>query len=90
MNTPKNLPLKLTNTLHHIHGLFCDCNEGIYHCLKEILQQTGKEFNKKQQEQLKKCLGSTQETTGTDAADIDFGEDLDALFADDGEEKETG
>lgn len=73
-----------------MHDLICDCDEPGFHSLHIATKQIGSELTKLQKQQLIKCLGET--TTGDAAAgeeDHDFG-DLDALFAEDGEEKPTG
>ncbi len=74
--------LQYLNTIHHVHDLICDCQQGIVHTHKII-----EEINP----DLKKCTT----TTGTQDVDVIDGFDdgeLDALFAQDGENTagETG
>lgn len=84
----KQLQLQLINTWVQTHDLTCDCNNPGFHVLHIAAEQIGPELNKKDKQQIIKCLG---ETTGKDAAadpgdNLDFG-DLDALFAEDGDEE---
>lgn len=90
MNTPKKLQLKFTNAVHHLHGLICNCDEGITHSIQLLLQQTKPELTTNQLLQLQKCLGTTQEDGAGKEDDVDFGDDLERLFADDGTDPATG
>lgn len=86
----KKLQLDVVNGFIHIHDIACSCNEPGYHTLQIAINQIGKDLTKQQRNQLIKCLG--ENTTGDAAdgdADLQFG-DLDALFAEGGEEDPTG
>lgn len=80
--------LKFTNAVTHLHGLICECEEPVVHSLQILLDQTSKELTPNQQKQLQKCLGTTQEDVATAADGLDFGDDLEQLFAEDIEEKD--
>lgn len=90
MSLSKELQLKFTNILHHLHDLACECNQPLLHSTKLILTKLNPELTTEERKQLQKCLGSTQEGDATGAEDIDFGEDLETLFADDIEDATTG
>ncbi len=81
----KSLQLQITNSLIHSHDLACDCNDGIFHSAKLILQQVGKEFTYQQKAELKRCLGDGTVATTTTEED-DLGGDLEKLFAADAED----
>lgn len=86
----KKLQLQLVNGFIHMHDLTCDCDNPGYHVLQITCNQIGKDLKPTEKQQLIKCLGET--TTGDAAAgeeDLDLG-NLDALFADDGDEETTG
>lgn len=86
----KKLQLQLVNGFVHEHDLVCCCNNPGYHVLQITATQIGQELSPKQKQQIIKCLGETTTGDAEDGAeDLDLG-DLDALFADDGEENPTG
>lgn len=77
--------LEFVNTFVHVHDLGCSCNKPTVHCLLMLCEQLRNELTTEEKQQIAKCLGIT---TTTDAAaataqDIDFGEDLEKLFAED-------
>lgn len=58
--------------------------------MKLLLSQTANELTTKQKQQLQQCLGTTPEDADTAGDGADFGEDLERLFAEDGDEDYTG
>ncbi len=89
MTTSKKTALKFTNAVAHLHGLICDCDEPITHSIKILLQQTQPELNNNQLKDLQQCLGTTPVAAVTEEDGLDFGEDLEKLFAADTEEDDT-
>lgn len=90
MSLSKELQLKFTNILHHVHDLACNCKNPLIHSTKLILTQLNSDLTTEERKELQKCLGSTQEEDATGAAELDFGEDLETLFADDIDDATTG
>lgn len=70
----------LINACLHSHDLLCDCNDGTYHMLMIFTKNIGSNLPKQQKYQIQKCLG---DHTAATEKDIDFGEDLETIFADD-------
>lgn len=83
----KKIQLQLINSWIHCHDLTCSCDNPGFHILQIAAQQIGPELKKQEKEQIIKCLGqtSTEDAAGGQDSDIDLG-DLDALFAEDGDE----
>lgn len=87
--TTKQQKLQLCNVLCGIHDLNCNCYNPLYHSAKIILDQLNKELKKEERHQLKLCL--TEETTTKDEEDVGFTTgDLEALFAENGDDTEDG
>ncbi len=81
----------LTNAIVGCHDLACNCPEPALHSIKLLATQLSKELTSTQKQQIKQCLGDTDTTGTADVPAIDFGEDLETIFADDaGEDAETG
>lgn len=85
--TTKQKEKSLINSYVTSHDLTCDCSNPAFHCALILLKHLGPELNQQDKQQLKKCLGEETTTTKEDDIGIDAG-DLEALFANDGEEEE--
>lgn len=81
--------LQWKNTLVNIHDLICPCNEGLKHTLLTITEDKEEiKVTKEQKNNIEKCLISSEEIhTAEDI--IDDGE-LATLFAEDGDDADTG
>lgn len=87
----KKLQLQLINTWIQTHDLTCDCNNPGFHVLQIAAKQIGPELKPQDKQQIIKCLGETSTTDAAADTDPDIAlEDLEALFAEDGDsEKDT-
>lgn len=90
MSISKPLQLKFTNAVCHLHGLICNCDQPVFHSSKLLLNQLQPELPTTKKQELQKCLGITPEEEDGAAAGLDFGEDLEKLFAEDTEEDTMG
>ncbi len=90
MSLSKHENLKFTNAVYHLHDLICPCEKGIKHSIQILLNQTKNEFSTTDIKDIQKCLGTTPTEEDGVADGIDFGDDLEKLFAADTEEDTTG
>lgn len=83
--------LQWTNTIVQLHDMLCKCNKPLEHTIDNILSQ---EPNLRLEEttklKIQKCLTTTTDGDRVGDADILEDGDLDALFATDFTEEETG
>lgn len=79
----RKIQLALTNLAIGNHDLVCDCSEQGYHTLRILTKQLGPELTKQQKKEIKKCLGTEEDTDGDqhgEEDEIDFGKELEELF----------
>ncbi len=85
----KEQQLQMINGAVHMHDMGCGCDSPLEHLTLSIFnQEKNLRFTDEEKKFLRKCLGSTEETT---IAEDHFGEgDLEDLFAEDfGEERKS-
>lgn len=90
----RKIQLQLTNLNVGIHDLICSCQQPAFHTSKILLKQLSGELTKQQKSELKRCLG-TEEDTPQDGGDhaivaLDFGDDLEKIFQDSATEDNDG
>lgn len=86
-NQLENLHL---NGICHLHDSWCNCGEPLTHTASIIFLKAGpNQFSNKEKEAIRKCLGDTTKETGEDDLGGVTKEDLEKLFEEDGDEKDT-
>ncbi len=84
----KYLENHLINNFVASHDLVCICKKPTYHILDILSRKIGPELSTPEKQQIKQCLGDAPTTADT-TVDPDVG-DLDALFAEEDTQDDTG
>ncbi len=87
----KHKNLNWVNGLVHLHDMQCMCNEPLAHTIDTIVtQEPNLQLRQETQQKLQKCLTTGEDHTTADVVE-DFGDgELEALFAGDDIEDDTG
>lgn len=88
-STKRQNDLKWLNLLHHVHGCFCDCDNGITHTAAFIFEQEKElKFTPPEKDIIKQCLSGdvTTATAGDQGIDGFTGEELETLFNEDADD----
>lgn len=88
-STTRQKELKLINCIVSTHDCLCECNNPAYHSLYILTKQLKPELQKKEIEQLQKCLGDADTTTKEEDTGYDIG-DLEKLFGEGDDEEDPG
>ena len=90
-DTTRQKQTKWFNGICYLHDLFCDCCHPLEHTVQAIFEKEPQlQLSSTEKTFIKKCLSGEETTTTQDDGDVIEPGDLDALFAQDFDERDIG